>query len=307
LSDSILVEGLTKRFGNFIAVDNVSFSVREGEFFGLLGPNGAGKTTIIRMLTGVLEPDAGRVAIGGIDIGKEPLAAKERMGAIPEVGTVYLDLTARENLDLFGRYYGLPKALRTERGERMLAELGLKDRADSPVKNFSKGMKQRVSIGCAMVHEPRILLLDEPTEGLDVQSRRMIVEKVKELNAKGSTVILTTHNIAEASRLCQRVCIIDRGKIVAIDSPEHLRFTMEKMQSVEVAFSRRVDPSLLSDPCISRVEEQGDKLKVFTSDPDKAVEKVMAVKRELGLSIVSISTAGPTLEDVFVKLTEARR
>jgi ABC-2 type transport system ATP-binding protein len=151
---------------------------------------------------------------------------------------------------------------------------------------------------------PRCLLLDEPTEGLDVQSRRMIVEKVKVLNEKGSTIILTTHNIEEASRLCQRVCIIDKGRIVAIDSPEHLRSTIEKMQSVEVSFNKRVDPSLISATCISRVEEQGDKLKIFTSNPDDAIEKIMAVKKELGLDIVSLSTIGPTLEDVFVKLTE---
>lgn len=305
MSYSIVAEGLTKKFGNFVAVDNVSFSVQQGEFFGLLGPNGAGKTTTIRMLTGVLKPDAGRIKIDGVDLEKEPLIVKERMGVIPEVGTVYLDLTARENLDLFGRYYGLSKKLRDERGERMLRELGLYDRADSLVKTFSKGMRQRISIGCAMLHEPKVLLLDEPTEGLDVQSRRMIVEKVKGLNAKGSTVILTTHNIEEASRLCQRVCIINKGRIVAIDSPEHLRSTIEKMQSVEVSFDKRVDPSLLSAQSISRVEEQGDKLKIFTSNPDEAIEKIMAVKKELGLNIVSLSTVGPTLEDVFVKLTEA--
>jgi ABC-2 type transport system ATP-binding protein len=233
------------------------------------------------------------------------LTIKERMGVIPEVGTVYLDLTARENLELFGRYYGLPKKLRDERGERLLKELGLYDRADSLVKNFSKGMRQRISIGCAMIHEPKVLLLDEPTEGLDVQSRRMIVEKVKGLNERGSTILLTTHNIEEASRLCQRVCIIDKGRIVAIDSPEHLRSTLERMQSVEVSFDKRVDCSLFSAQCISRVEEHGDKLKIFTSNPDEAIEKIMEVKKEFGLNIVSISTVGPTLEDVFVKLTEA--
>jgi ABC-2 type transport system ATP-binding protein len=305
MSYSIVAEGLTKKFGNFLAVDNVSFSVQQGEFFGLLGPNGAGKTTTIRMLTGVLKPDAGRIKIDGINLEKEPLIIKERMGVIPEVGTVYLDLTARENLDLFGRYYGLSKKLRDERGERLLRELGLHERADSLVKTFSKGMRQRISIGCAMIHEPQVLLLDEPTEGLDVQSRRMIVEKVKRLNEKGSTIILTTHNIEEASRLCQRVCIIHKGRIVAIDSPEHLRSTFERMQSVEVSFDKRVDPSLFSTQCISRVEEQGDKLKIFTSNPNEAIEKIIEVKKEFGLNIVSISTVGPTLEDVFVKLTEA--
>jgi ABC-2 type transport system ATP-binding protein len=304
-SYSIVAEGLTKKFGNFLAVDNVSFSVKEGEFFGLLGPNGAGKTTTIRMLTGVLKPEAGRITIDGADLEKEPLTVKEKMGAIPEVGTVYLDLTARENLDLFGRYYGLPKKLRDERAEKLLKELGLQERANSPVKNYSKGMRQRISIGCALIHEPKVLLLDEPTEGLDVQSRRMIIEKVKGLNEKGSTIILTTHNIEEASRLCQRVCIIDKGRIVAIDSPEHLRSTYERNQSVEVSFDKQVDPTLFTAQSISRVEEHGDKLKIYTSNPDEAIEKIMTVKKELGLNIVSLSTMGPTLEDVFIKITEA--
>lgn len=307
VENAIEAIGLTKRFGTFLAVDNISFSIPKGEFFGLLGPNGAGKTTTIRMLTGVLKPEPGKIKINGIDLEKESLAVKERIGVIPEIGTVYIDLTARENLDLFGRYYGLPKVLRDERGKQLLIELGLNERADSLVKNFSKGMRQRISIGCAIIHEPKVLLLDEPTEGLDVQSRRMIVEKVKALNERGSTVILTTHNIEEASRLCHRVCIIDKGRIVAIDSPEHLRSTMERLQSIEIAFDKKVDISSFSAPCISKVEEHGDKLKIFTSRPNEAIEKIMVVKKELGLNIVSISTMGPTLEDVFVKLTEGKK
>jgi ABC-2 type transport system ATP-binding protein len=305
--DSIVAEGLTKRFGDFVAVDNISFSVQKGEFFGLLGPNGAGKTTTIRMLTGVLKPEDGRIFIDGTDLGKEPLLAKERMGVIPEVGTVYVDLTARENLELFGRFYGLPKEVRVERTDEMLKDLGLHDRADDVVKNYSKGMRQRISIGCSMVHEPSVLFLDEPMEGLDVQSRRLIVDKVKALNAKGCTVILTTHNIEDASRLCQRVCIINKGKIVTIDSPEHLKSTFEKTQSIEVSFDRKVDCALFSSQCVTRSEEFGDKLRIYTSDVNAAIDRIMAVKQEQGLNIVSLNTVAPSLEDVFVKLTEARK
>jgi ABC-2 type transport system ATP-binding protein len=306
LTHSIVVDGLTKKFGDFVAVDNISLSVQKGEFFGLLGPNGAGKTTTIRMLTGVLKPEGGRIVIDGIDLKKEPLAAKERMGVIPEVGTVYIDLTARENLELFGRFYGLPKKERKERADHMLTDLGLHDRADDLVKGFSKGMRQRISIGCAMVHEPSVLFLDEPTEGLDVQSRRLIVDKVNALNAKGCTVVLTTHNIEDASRLCHRVCIINKGKVVAIDSPEHLKSTFEKTQSIEVSFDRKVDSAHFSTQCITRLEEHGDKLRIYTSNVGEAIDKVMAVKEEQGLNIISLNTVGPSLEDVFLKLTEAK-
>jgi ABC-2 type transport system ATP-binding protein len=167
-------------------------------------------------------------------------------------------------------------------------------------------MKQRISIGCAMIHEPRVLLLDEPTEGLDVQSRRMIVEKVKGLSRKGRTVILTTHNIEEASRLCQKVCIINKGRVVTIDTPERLRSALERIQSVEVSFDRRVACSLFAAGCVSGAEEHGDKIRLLTSDPDQAIEKIMAVRDELGLKIVSLAVLAPTLEDVFVKLTEAK-
>ena len=304
MTPSIVADGLTKKFGDLLAVDNISFSVEKGEFFGLLGPNGAGKTTTIRILTGVLKPEAGKVTIDGIDLRKDPLIAKERMGVIPEVGTVYPDITARENLELYGRFYGLSRRSREDRADQMLKDLGLHDRADSPVKGFSKGMKQRISIGCAMVHEPSVLFLDEPTEGLDVQSRRLIVDKVKAMNAKGCTVVLTTHNIEDASRLCQRVCIINKGKIIAIDTPEHLRSAYERTRSIEVSFDRKVDCSLFSARCVTKAEEYGDKLRIHTSNVDEAIGEIMRIKEEHGLNIISMSTLGPSLEDVFVKLTE---
>jgi ABC-2 type transport system ATP-binding protein len=304
---SIVAEGLSKSFQGFVAVQGVSFRVKSGEFFGILGPNGAGKTTTIRMLTGVLKPDRGSVLIDGIDLKKESLVAKQRMGVIPEVGTVYTDLSARENLELFGMFYGLSKTERQERAEQMLQDLDLHNRADDLVKNFSKGMKQRISIGCAMVHEPSVLFLDEPTEGLDVQSRKLILDRVRAMNASGCTVILTTHNIEEASRLCQRVCIINKGQVVTVDSPEHLKSTFEQTRSVEVVFQGRVSGTDLSPDCLLRVEENGDKMRIFTSDPDQTIVDIMRLRDEKGLKILSLSTLGPSLEDVFLKLTEGRR
>jgi len=301
---AIEANGLTKLFGEFKAVDDVSFEVPKGQFFGLLGPNGAGKTTTIRMMIGVLRPDRGNVSIMGVSMDREPLLAKEKLGVIPEVGNVYPDLTARENLELFGRFYGLTKRTRMERASALLEELGLGARSDEKIKRFSKGMKQRVSIGCAIIHQPQVLFLDEPTEGLDVQSRRMIVEKVNGMNKAGCTVVLTTHNIEEANRLCHRVCIINHGKVVALDTPERLRSTFEGARSVEVTFDRVVECGLFSDQCITRAEGEGNKIRFYTSDPDQAINRILQVRDDLGLTIVSLNTLAPSLEDVFVKLTE---
>ncbi|MFA5314067.1 MAG: ABC transporter ATP-binding protein [Methanomassiliicoccales archaeon] len=298
------VRNLKKSFGDVQAVKDISFSVEPKEFFGLLGPNGAGKTTSIRMITGVLKPDAGSVIVEGIDLKRNFLEAKMKMGVIPEVGNIYPDLSARENIELVGRFYGLTKATREDRAEQLLTDLGLKERADDLTRKFSKGMRQRVSIACAMVHEPSILILDEPTEGLDVMSRRLIVDKVKEMNRKGSTVILTTHNIEEASRLCHRVCIVNKGSIVAIDTPDRLRRTTEMMQMVEVAFDRKVEQAWFLTGYISRAELCNDKWRFYADDLDKAIEQIVKVKEAQGLKILSMSTSGPTLEDVFVKLCE---
>jgi ABC-2 type transport system ATP-binding protein len=298
------VRSLSKHFGEVKAVNDISFSVNQGEFFGLLGPNGAGKTTTIRMIIGVLKPDAGNIQIEGVDLSKNYFEAKSKIGAIPEVGNIYPDLSARENIDLVGRFYGLPKSLRQERAEKLLSDLGLRERGDDLARKFSKGMRQRVSIACALVNEPPILILDEPTEGLDVMSRRLIIDKVKEMNQKGSTVILTTHNIEEANKLCQRVCIINKGAIVAIDSPERLRRTAEKMQVLEVGFNKKIDAAWFISASITRLEQCGDKWHFYTEDPDKAIEDIVKVKEEMDLKIVSIGTTGPTLEDVFVKLCE---
>ena len=304
MEPALRIERLTKRFGQVTAVDNIELIVQKGEFFGLLGPNGAGKTTTIRLVTGVLKPDSGSITIDGIELARNPLEAKMRMGVIPEVGNVYPDLSALDNVDLVGRYYGLPRTEREERSNVLLDDLGLKERKHDLVRKFSKGMRQRVSIACALVYEPSLLILDEPTEGLDVQSRRLIVDMVKQINQRGSTVILTTHNIEEANRLCQRVCIINKGKVVACDSPEKLRAAFQLTPAVEVAFDRQVDIALLKHPSLQRVDVCGDKLRLLTEDPEAIIEYLMGFRKEHGLRIVSLSTAGLSLEDVFVKLCE---
>lgn len=304
--DAIKAEGLTKRYGDLVAVDHISFSVQEGEFFGLLGPNGAGKTTTVRMLNGIMEPDAGSVLIKGIDMVRRPLEAKTKIGCISEAGSVYQDLSARENLDLVGRFHGLSRKDRESRSEELLSLFGLADRGDDYVRTYSKGMRQRASVACALIHRPPLLLLDEPTEGLDVQSRRIIVDLVKKTNGEGSTIVLTTHNIEEANRLCQRVCIISKGRIAAIESPEKLRRAYESIQTVEVAFDRKVDLASFQIPRVARVQASGEKWHLSTDDPDEVIRHIVRLSGEEGLKITSLSTVGPSLEDVFVELTEGR-
>ena len=287
-----------------MAVDDVDLLVREGEIFGFLGPNGAGKTTTIRLLTGVLTPDEGTVHINGTDIHRHPLDAKMQMGVIPESSTVYGDLSAEQNLHLSGKLYGMPRALRNERITAILGQLGLSEKRHLPVRTFSKGMKQRVSIACAIIHRPRILFLDEPTSGLDVQSRRLVIDTIHDMNDQGSTIFLTTHNIEEANMLCHTVCIINKGKIVAQDSPERLRKMFDTTQSVEVSFDRQVTRDLFVSDGILRVEPCGDKWKLYTNTPDLVLKYLIGRAERESLVITSLSTSGPSLEEAFVQITE---
>jgi len=244
--EAIEAEHLSKSFGSVTAVDDVSITVEEGGIFGFLGPNGAGKTTTIRLITGVLAPDTGSVRIGGVDIHRDPLAAKLKMGVIPENSTVYGDLTAEQNILWTAKFYGLDRTTREQRAREILARLGLTERKDDLVRTFSKGMKQRISIACAIVHSPQVLILDEPTVGLDVQSRRLVIDTVRHMNEAGSTVFLTTHNIEEANALCTTVSIINRGRIIATDSPERLKKTFDTARYIEISFGEPVERNLLA-------------------------------------------------------------
>lgn len=299
----IQASNLTKYYGKIPAVDHLDFAVKKAEVFGFLGPNGAGKTTTIRMLTGILKPDHGSVTIAGINFLKQPLRAKMLMGVIPETGNVYADLTAEQNLHLAGKYYGLPKNDLVIRSNEILSQFGLEERADHLVRTFSKGLKQRINIGCAIIHNPSILFLDEPTEGLDLLSRRLIIETIHRMNENGTTVFLTTHNIEEANRLCQRIAIINKGKIVAIDRPEVLRSTFDKTRSIEVAFDRRTDKELLYCDSILKIDLHGDKWRLYTNDPDTTVKHVAALAEKHDLKIIALTICGPSLEDAFIRLT----
>jgi ABC-2 type transport system ATP-binding protein len=295
---------LVRRFGAVTAVNDISLDVKEGAIFGFLGPNGAGKTTTIRLLTGVLTPDAGSVKINGTDIHRHPLEAKMQMGVIPESSTVYGDLSAEQNLHLSGKMYGMPRAPREERIDEILKKMGLSEKRHQPVRTFSKGMKQRVSIACAIIHRPKVLFLDEPTSGLDVQSRRLVIDTIREMNEQGSTIFLTTHNIEEANTLCQKIGIINKGKIVAEDSPERLRKMFDTTQSVEVSFDRGVTRDLFTAEGILRAEPCGDKWRLYTDNPDKVLKYIAGRAAQESIGITSLTTSGPSLEEAFVRITE---
>ena len=303
---AIQVKDLTKRFGELAAVNKISFEVYKGEVFGFLGPNGAGKTTTIRMLTGILSPNSGDVFIDGLDITINPIKAKMKLGVIPEMGNIYVDLTAKQNIILAGKYYGVPRKELREKTDSLLDQFRLFERKNALVKTFSQGMKQKVNIASALVHNPEILFLDEPTLGLDVQSQRLIRNIIKEMNQRGTTVFLTTHNIEEANMLCERVGIIDKGRIAAIDTPEKLKRTFEETQSIEISFNKAIDGNLIKKPeVVSRIEKLGDKWKLHTDNPDKLVKYLAKFAEDQKLTIVSIQICGVSLEDTFIKLTEA--
>jgi len=301
----IEVSKLTKRFENITAVDQICFTVNKGEIFGFLGPNGAGKTTTIRMLTGLLTPDSGDIFIDNIDIRRDSIKAKMKMGVIPEMGNIYADLTAKQNIILSGRFYGIPKQELGNKADSLLEQFELYDRKNDLVRKFSRGMKQRVNIASTIVHEPEILFLDEPTSGLDVQSQRMIKNIIKQMNQKGTTVFLTTHNIEEANQLCTRVAIINKGKIVVIDRPEILRRTFKTTQSVEISFDKSIDDTLIKkSDLVNRIERLGDKWKMYTDNPDKLVKYLSRFAEDKGLTIIAMEICRASLEDAFVKFTE---
>jgi len=302
-SAAIEVRNLTKRYDGLLAVDSISFEVRKGEFFGFLGPNGAGKTTTVRMLTGVIKADSGNALVMGSRAGS--LKARQIAGVVPEMANAYNDLSGWDNLMLMAELYGVASGEAKERSESLLRALGLLERKDSLVKTYSKGMKQRLILGMALISDPQILFLDEPTTGLDVQSARLIKELLRSLNAGGKTIFLTTHDMDEANQLCDRVAIINKGKMVAIDAPERLRMATSGRHSVEVSFSDSVSlESLAQLPGVNEVQKVGDKYRLYTDNPSGLAVTLVDHSRTARLKIVSLNILAPSLEDAFVALTE---
>lgn len=298
------VQNIVKSYNEIKAVDGVEFKVKKGEIFGFLGPNGAGKTTTIRMLTGIIKPDSGKAYIMGFDIQKEPLKAKEHLGVVPETSNAYVDLSAWQNLILTADLYGVPKQDAEIRANALLKDFNLIERKDDKVKSFSKGMKQRLILAMALVNDPQLLFLDEPTSGLDVQSSILIRKMLLQLREKGKTILLTTHNLEEANNLCERVAIINQGKIAAIDTPENLKKMIKKLNAIEVTFDGPIQvPDLSSLPEIQEIKKTGDKFILNTDDVNKLIFAVTEYSKSKGIKIVALNTLVPSLEEVFIELT----
>jgi len=305
-SNAIEVVGLTKYYGDFLAVDHINFTVGTGEIFGFLGPNGAGKSTTIRMLTGVSTPTEGMASIMGFDIVKQPVEAKSVMGIVPDISNIYTELTAQENLIFTGKLYGISKTKRENKAEELLKYFDLYDRRDEKVEGFSRGMRRRVCIAMALVNDSKVLYLDEPTSGLDVKSVRSIRRIIRELNEKGMTVFLTTHNIEEASRMCDRIAIINRGKISVIDTPERIKSAMKSTLSIEVSFKETLTGTqemLKQLSSVLMVQKRGDKFHLKTENPAQTLQQLFVGIEEHGLDPISLNTLDASLEDAFLQLT----
>jgi ABC-2 type transport system ATP-binding protein len=287
-------------------VDHINFKVQRGEIFGFLGPNGAGKTTTVRILTGLLEPSGGTALINDYDISRQAYQAKRQMGLVLEESNIYAELSAWDNLIFAAELYRVPRGEREQRGRELLELFGLQEKRDVRVRFFSKGMRRRLTIAMGLIHHPAILFLDEPIVGLDVQSAQVIKERVRQLSAEGTTIFLTTHQIEVANQLCDRVAIIDHGRIATIDTPEHLKRAFQSVQSVEVAFDRggpEQREALASLPGVAKTAKQGDKFRLYTADPSALLPEVMAYAQDRGLRMITLNTLGPGLEDVFLAIT----
>ena len=306
---AIQVSNLTKLYGKILAVDRINFEVKKGEIFGFLGPNGAGKTTTQRIMTGIIKANSGTVSIMGLDIETKSFYAKRQIGVVPEVANVYIDLNAWNNLMLIGSLYGISKKNRTTKAEELLKLFNLYERKDEKTKTFSKGMKQKLLLAMALMSEPKILFLDEPTSGLDVQSSRLIREKILEFNRQGMTVFLTTHNIAEADQMCNRVAIVNYGKIAVVDTPEKLKKEFQSMQVVEVLFDKEIQnmKGLEKIKGISKIQKVNDKFKIYTEDTDYLIRQIIDFSRQEKLKVISLNTLNPDLEEVFLKIVEEHK
>jgi len=300
---------LTRKFGDLVAVDHVSFKVEEGELLGFLGPNGAGKTTTVRMLCCLLTPTEGTAKVGGYNIQKEAGEIRKLIGVCPQESTVYERLTGRENINLIGKMHKMPKVELEKKTNELLEKIGLAERADDQVITYSGGMKRRLDLIMALVHDPPILFLDEPTLGLDPAVRRAVWDFILELKERKKTIIMTTHYMEEADEICDRVAIIDYGKIIIEDSPENLKEKAGKGDVIEMEYSGSVDPAiekLRNLKFVKTVSKTGDRLVVVAEAGISRLGDIIETLTKAGLKVGKIRPQENTLEDVFIHLTGRR-
>jgi ABC-2 type transport system ATP-binding protein len=302
------VRELVKKYGDFTAVNKVSFDIQEGEIFSLLGPNGAGKTTTISMLSTLYIPTSGEATVGGHSITKEPTAVRNLIGVVPQDLALYDDLSARENLTFWGKMYGLSgRALKIRIGE-VLEQIGLTEKAAQRVKTYSGGMKRRVNIGVGLLHKPQLLFMDEPTVGIDPQSRRMILDSVKELNRQGMTVLYTTHYMEEAEELSDRVGIIDHGELIALGTQAELTKQVGEMETLILHVGENDDPERLAVAIrtlemVKKADVTDHTVTVIVPEAEEALAPAVTRANELGIKIHSVDMREPNLEAVFLHLT----
>jgi ABC-2 type transport system ATP-binding protein len=298
--------GLVKQFGTRRAVDDVSFSIARGETYGLLGPNGAGKTTTISMICGLLRRDAGEVTVAGHPMALDAIEAKSALGLVPQDLALYEDLTARENLRFFGRLQHLRGKLLDERVEEVLDVVGLADRGDERIETYSGGMKRRANIAVGLLHRPQLLVLDEPTVGVDPQSRNAILEAVEGLSRSGLSVLYTTHYMEEAERLCDRIAVIDDGRIVAAGTRRELIDRIGQGDRIDVQGEGDLDrfaQACASLPGVLGVERRDRGIAVRAGNGAAALSEVVLAAQRSGVAISGIDVVEPDLEDVFLRLT----
>ncbi|HET9179794.1 MAG TPA: ATP-binding cassette domain-containing protein [Terriglobia bacterium] len=304
---AIEVEKLTKRFNGFTAVDSLSFSVEEGEIFGLLGPNGAGKSTLIRMLTTLIPPTGGTALVNGFDVVHQQTEVRNCIGVIPQAMTSDLDLSAEENLSIFARLYGVPRARRSQIIRELLRAVELERWAKHPVKHLSGGMRRRLEIARGLVHEPKIFFLDEPTTGLDPTSRIAVWEMLVNIKKQRDlTVLLTTHYMDEADRLCDRIAIVDHGRLMALDSPMKLKASIPAASFLEVSFSAVPEgwlETLQHLPHVESVVEHDRIFRIASHNGPRTTVELMEAARGAGIEISSLSVQSTTLDDVFTHYT----
>lgn len=305
MNTTLQISGLSKNFGSIQALNDVSLQINEGEFYGLLGPNGAGKTTTINIISTVLQPDSGSVTINGFDLKKDPVKCKRSIGVVPQEIALYNEFSAYENLMFWGGLYEIKtKDLKTKIDET-LSLLGLSDRKDDKIKTYSGGMKRRINIATALLHSPKIILMDEPTVGIDPQSRNLIFDVLDTLHQKGMTIIYTTHYMEEAERLCDKIAIIDHGEIIAIGTLDELRHSNNADESIIFTFSN------LSDVKIDLVKAKFDNvlysdensISFSTKNSNKELQLIISALSQIELEISNIEIQRANLETIFLNLT----
>ena len=294
------------------AVRGLSFSVEPGELFGLLGPNGAGKSTTLGCITTLVRPTGGRILVDGVDVAKRPIEARRRIAVVPQVRNLDRDLSVREILTYHGRYFGIPATERETRADRLLGELQIADKAGARPVTLSGGLQQRVLIARALMHDPKVLLLDEPTTGLDPQARRLLWDTLKELHGRGLTIILTTHYMEEADRLCERLAIVDNGRILNLDAPAglkkslpggHILDLLARSAAPLLPLLERVPGVVRTETVASESEDGVARLRLFVDARDGLLDEVLHGVREAGGEVRHVSLTQPSLEDVYIHLT----